>query len=191
MKRLRRNRVRIIAGQWRGRCIHIPDDPGVRPTPDRVRETLFNWLQPWISGAECLDLFAGCGALGMEALSRGARHVTFIEQSPDVARAIENNLKQLDAGTRALVERADVTRYLRTAARACDIVFLDPPYHQGYVASCCELLERGGWLKPGGLVYIEAEHELEPLPIPANWSVKRSKRAGQVGYHLVQGPVVA
>ena len=123
-----RNSVRIIGGGWRGRRITFPDVPGLRPTPDRVRETLFNWLQHDIAGARCLDLFAGSGALGLEALSRGAKELVFVEQSVAASRALQEQLARLGAERRSQVVEMGAARYLRGAAPAFDIVFLDPPF---------------------------------------------------------------
>jgi 16S rRNA (guanine966-N2)-methyltransferase len=179
------NRLRIIAGRWRGRRIPFPDAPGLRPTPDRVRETVFNWLAPWLAGARCLDLFAGSGALGLEALSRGAASAVFVDQDPRVVAALEDNLRRLEASG-AQVVQADAVSYLAGRGAAFDVVFLDPPFHGGLLGRCCELLDRGGWVGPGALVYLEAERDLEPLVLPAGWELVRSKTAGQVGYHLAK-----
>jgi 16S rRNA (guanine966-N2)-methyltransferase len=175
--------LRIIGGQWRGRKIHFPA-LDIRPTPDRVRETLFNWLQPRIQGALCLDLFAGSGALGLEALSRGAAEVVFIEQQRAAALAIQQLLALWPAAGRASVLCTEAQRYLAAhTPRAFDIVFLDPPYASGELAAAARSLERG-WLASDARVYVErAQHE--PLPaFPASWSELRAGTAGAVGYHL-------
>src|SRR5450432_2048001 len=129
--RLVRNSVRIIGGEWRGRRINFPDIPGLRPTPDRVRETLFNWLQQAVAGARCLDLFAGSGALGLEALSRGAKALAFVEQAVPAARALREQLMRLGATSRAQVFEMGAARFLRSAGEPFDIVFLDPPFGGG------------------------------------------------------------
>lgn len=174
--------LRIIAGQWRGRKFRFPP-LDIRPTPDRVRETLFNWLAPRIEGARCLDLFAGSGALGLEALSRGAAAVSFVEQVRAAATAIERLLKEWQAGGGS-VFCDDAVRHLAAgSARAFDIVFLDPSYGSGALAACADLLERG-WLAADARIYVEHARR-EPLPVlPAGWQSLRSGTAGEVGYHL-------
>jgi len=180
-------RLRIIGGRWRGRRLEVPESEGLRPTPDRVRETLFNWLQPYIAGAQCLDLFAGTGALCLEALSRGAARVVMVEQAPAVAEQLRRHVATLQAEN-AEVVRADAVEFLRQAPQAFDIVFLDPPFQSDLIRRCAELVEARGWIKPGGLVYIEAPSRVEAPPIPATWELIRSKSAGQVGYHLARKP---
>lgn len=177
-------KIRIIAGRWRGRRLEVPQAPGLRPTPDRVRETLFNWLAPHIEGARCLDLFAGTGALCLEALSRGAGEVIMVEQAPHAAQALRANLERLGA-VNAEVANRDAVEYLGQPPAPFDIIFIDPPFQSDLVAVCAALIEERGWLKPGGLIYIETPSSLKPLPIPDVWELVRSKTAGQVGYHLV------
>jgi 16S rRNA (guanine966-N2)-methyltransferase len=181
-----RNSVRIIGGGWRGRRIHFPDVPGLRPTPDRVRETLFNWLQHDIAGARCLDLFAGSGALGLEALSRGAGELVFVEQSVAAARGLQDQLHRLGASRAAQVLEMGATRYLRTPAAPFDIVFLDPPFGRGALAEYVPLLDSGSWVKAGGLVYLEHEKAAGAPALPAHWQLLKSKTAGEVGYHLAR-----
>lgn len=175
--------LRIVGGAWRGRRLAIPPVEGLRPTPDRVRETVFNWLQPVLAGARCLDLFAGTGALGLEALSRGAAETVLVDAHPEVSRHLREQLTMLDANG-AQVVCASAQTYLSGPVRPFDIVFLDPPFHQGLLGAVCERLETGGWLAPGAHVYLEAEAELGAPAVPAAWAVIRSKRAGDVGYHL-------
>src|ERR1700675_3848327 len=151
------NSVRIIGGGWRGRRVSFPDIPGLRPTPDRVRETLFNWLQHAIAGARCLDLFAGSGALGLEALSRGAGRLVFVEQAVAASRALQEQLNRFGGASRAQVGEMGAARYLRSAGEPFDIVFLDPPFGHGALAEYVPLLGEGLWLKPGALVYLENE----------------------------------
>jgi 16S rRNA (guanine966-N2)-methyltransferase len=178
-------RFRIIGGQWRGRRLPVPPEPGVRPTPDRVRETLFNWLAPVIEGARCLDLYAGSGALGLEALSRGAARVVFVDRTPAVLQHLRESLGVLGSD-RGEIMRMDAMSYLGGAATPFDIVFLDPPYRQDLVAPALEKLVGRGWLAPGASVYIEHEAGMEaPVP-PAGWSLFRSAAAGQVRYHLAR-----
>ena len=181
-----RNSVRIIGGGWRGRRVSFPDIPGLRPTPDRVRETLFNWLQERIAGARCLDLFAGSGALGLEALSRGAKELVFVEQAVAAARALQEQLIRFGGQARAQVVQMGAARYLRSVPQAFDIVFLDPPFGRDALAEYVPMLDEGQWLKPGALVYLENEKKAGAPPLPAHWQLLKSKSAGEVGYHLAR-----
>jgi 16S rRNA (guanine966-N2)-methyltransferase len=176
------NQVRIIAGTWRGRWLSFAPVPGLRPTPNRVRETLFNWLAPVIRGARCLDLFAGSGALGMEAASRGAAEVVLVDNDPRVVAVLGQQREALDAH-QVRVVRADVLQWLAGTSTAFDIVFLDPPFRKQMLSTCIQQLESRGWLSDQARVYIEAEKGLVP-ELPENWELLRSKAAGQVGYHL-------
>ncbi|HEB92503.1 MAG TPA: 16S rRNA (guanine(966)-N(2))-methyltransferase RsmD [Gammaproteobacteria bacterium] len=179
------NRLRIIGGQWRGRRLEFPDIPGLRPTPDRVRETLFNWLQTEIVGARCLDLFAGSGALGLEALSRGASQVVLVDESSAATRQIEANLQRLHANAAAVVHMAVQTFLERGPDDArYDIVFLDPPFAQGLIKTSIDLLAEKGWLTPGARIYLETENPLRELPLPADWQLLKEKTSGQVTYRL-------
>ncbi len=180
-------RVRIIGGSWRGRKLPVPDLPGLRPTSDRVRETLFNWLAPVIDGAKCLDLFAGTGALGLEAASRGAARVVMVENSPAAVALLRENVTRLGARTVDLVS-ADALAWLATPGEAFDIVFLDPPFGLGLAARACVLLSAGGWLAAGARVYLETEVAIAQAPVPAGWEVLRRARAGQVRYYLAASP---
>lgn len=182
-----RNQVRIIGGSWRGRKLRFPDVPGLRPTPDRVRETVFNWLQGEVAGRRCLDLFAGSGALGLEALSRGASEVVFVESDPRAARAVAEMLQVLECD-RGRVARTAALAYLSGPAQPFDVVFLDPPFADRALRRACEALEAGGWLKPGALVYLEDRAEEGEPALPAGWELLKSKRAGDVGYHLARRP---
>jgi 16S rRNA (guanine966-N2)-methyltransferase len=178
-------KIRIIGGQWRGRKLPVLAQEGLRPTPDRVRETLFNWLAPVIRGARCLDLFAGTGAHCLEALSRGAAEVVMVEHASRVAEQLRRNIATLDAHG-AKVIQADAVEFLRGASQLFDVIFLDPPFAADLIERCSALIAARDWLKPGGLVYIEAPAALEPLPLPGGWEIWRSRRAGQVGYHLAR-----
>ena len=186
-----RNQLRIIGGEWRGRRLKVIDQPGLRPTPDRVRETLFNWLAPVIAGSRCLDLFAGSGALGLEAASRGAASVTLVEKAAAAVRQLRENAALLQAGDRLEVVQSDALRFLeRPPALAYDVVFLDPPFGQGWLQRCLPGLAQPGWLLSGARIYIEAEQALEGAALeallPAGWDIVRGKRSGEVGYHLVR-----
>lgn len=167
----------------RGRRWRFPDVPDIRPTPDRVRETLFNWLGPRIVGARCLDLFAGSGALGLESVSRGAADVVLVEQNAAIARAISTLIEEWNV-PHARVERADSFAWLRRTAQPFDIVFLDPPFASGLLGPAAALLEEKGWLAPDALIYVENPAR-EMLPaLPAAWQERKAGRAGEVGYHL-------
>jgi 16S rRNA (guanine966-N2)-methyltransferase len=180
--------LRIIGGEWRGRKIHFPAVAAIRPTPDRVRETVFNWLQGVVAGSRCLDLYAGSGALGLEALSRGAAEVVFVDVDPAVTRHLVTTLQAL-GDRRGRVVTADARHFLGTPDQPFDIVFLDPPFAEPVLGETCRALERGGWLAPGGCVYLEAPAAAGPPELPAGWTLLRSKRAGEVGYHLARRDV--
>jgi 16S rRNA (guanine966-N2)-methyltransferase len=177
-------RLRIVAGKWRSRLLPIADEPGLRPTSERIRETLFNWLAPTVEGSRCLDLFAGSGALGLEALSRGASEVVFVEKSANAVAVLERSISKLEA-TGAEVLKMDAMIYLRAEPEAFDIVFLDPPFDADIGGDLCRLLDERGWLASGAQVYLEQDRE-RPLPeLPAGWEVQREKKAGQVRYALL------
>ena len=163
----------------------MPPATELRPTPDRVRETVFNWLQPWLPGAHCIDLFAGSGALCLEALSRGAASAVMVETAPQVVEVLRENVARLGAANASVVQ-ADAEQFLLGAVRKFDIVFLDPPFRSKLIASCGRLLHERSWLSAHGLVYIEAPSDMTALPIPASWELIRSRTAGQVGYHLAR-----
>jgi len=179
------NQIRIISGRWRGRKLSFPPASGLRPTPDRIRETLFNWLQPGIAGARCLDLFAGSGALGWEALSRGAAEVVMVDSNRQTIQNLKNNRELLNAEDLTIIHH-DALGYLEKPATPFDIIFLDPPFRQGFVAKCSTILELNGWLTLSAQIYLETESELQELPVPAKWTVLHSKKAGQVSYNLAE-----
>jgi len=175
--------LRIIGGRYRGRRLAVPAQPGLRPTADRVRETLFNWLQPVIVGSRCVDLFAGSGALGFEAASRGADEVLMIERSEPVTRVLAANARRL--GTEQVwVHKADALRWLAGSGGPVDLVFLDPPFHADLLAPSCTLLSGGDWLAPGALVYLETPANRALPSLPADWTLIRDKRAGHVRFAL-------
>ncbi|HEX5638188.1 MAG TPA: 16S rRNA (guanine(966)-N(2))-methyltransferase RsmD [Burkholderiaceae bacterium] len=180
--------VRIIGGEWRGRKLHFPPSAGLRPTPDRVRETVFNWLQFELAGKHCVDLFAGSGAFGFEALSRGADEAVFVERDAAAARTIRDTLAQFHCD-RGRVEQVDALAWLERGppgSKPFDIVFLDPPYGEAWLPALAEKLERGGWLTPGAWIYLEDAAARGEPRLPAVWTLLRSKRAGDVGYHLAR-----
>ncbi len=176
--------VRIIAGQWKGRRLKLIAD-GVRPTPDRVRETLFNWLAPVIEGRRGLDLFAGSGALGIEALSRGAAEMVFVERHQAVARGLREALKELGC-TAGQVLNTDAGEFLQREPKAFDLVFLDPPFDGPSLENLCTLLGSRGWLEPGAFVYLETGHRQGLPSLPDSWELLQQKSAGQVVYALAQ-----
>ena len=177
--------IRIIGGQWRGRKLPVPESPGLRPTTDRVRETLFNWLAPSIVDASCLDCFAGSGALGLEALSRYAANATLLEMERGVAQQLQKNLATLKASN-AKVVNTNTLAFLAQAGAPHDIVFVDPPFRKGLLEETLKLLENNGWLSDEALIYIESEVENGLPPVPMNWHVYREKVAGQAAYRLYQ-----
>ena len=179
-------RLRIIAGRWRGRRWQFPAGD-IRPTSDRVRETLFNWLQGKTAGRRCLDLYAGSGALGLEALSRGAGHCVFVDHDAQVIGRLGDVLREWSVESDAVqLERANAAQYLARAAQPFDLAFLDPPFTGDELAQSSERLEARGWLASGALVYLEHPRSV-PLPaLPATWKPLRSGTAGAVGYDLYQ-----
>jgi 16S rRNA (guanine966-N2)-methyltransferase len=186
LRPITKNKIRIIGGEWRSRQINFVDAPGLRPTPDRVRETLFNWLQFDIPGSRCLDLYAGSGALGFEAASRGAKSVVQVENNPDACRALQETAVKL-AATQVKIVQSDVLRYLAGDAEAFDIVFLDPPFSLNLVPQTCHWLEDKGWLNPHTKIYVETESKLKFLDdLPTNWQLLKSKTAGDVSYKLLK-----
>jgi 16S rRNA (guanine966-N2)-methyltransferase len=180
--------LRIIAGEWRGRKIHFPAVQAIRPTPDRVRETVFNWLQGATQGSRCLDLYAGSGALGLEALSRGAHEVVFVDVEPAVVRHIGDTLRALGCD-RGRVIRADAAGFLAGPPTPFDLIFLDPPFAEPVIPEICRCIEAGGWLRSGGLVYLEAPAAAGEPALPPGWTLLKSKQAGEVGYHLARRDV--
>jgi len=187
--RSRAGRLRIVAGIWRSRLLDIADVDSLRPTAERVRETLFNWLAPGIHGAKCLDLFAGTGALGLEALSRGARTAVFVERSPVAVRQLQKNIDILAGAATASADviHGDALDYLRRApvAGGFDIVFLDPPFADDLLVETCRLLAEGELLARGALVYLELGRTQALPTLPDGWKVLKDKTAGNVRYMLV------
>ena len=183
-----RNSIRIIAGEYRSRKLEFPSLEGLRPTADRIRETLFNWLQDSIQSQVCLDLFAGSGALGFEALSRGARQVDFIEKSNDAAKSIRTNIERLGA-KQGRVYCADALKWLAETAPPGEqygLVFLDPPFKDSLLANAIASLEGASILQDGCLVYIEEDVQSQAVDFPVNWAELKTKKAGSVRYGLYQ-----
>ena len=179
VRRTRPNTVRIIGGLWRSRLIEFPDAADLRPTPDRVRETLFDWLGQDLAGMACLDLFAGSGALGFEALSRGAASVVMVEKHPAALRALRDNAQKLGAANLTVV-RGDALEFARGARSRFDVVFVDPPYRLGMRDAALDLLR--GLVAQGGRVYLEGDAAFEA---PRGWAIFKRARAGNVHFHLL------
>ncbi len=174
------NKVRIIGGELRSRMISLPDAEGLRPTPDRVRETLFNWLGQTLYGRTCLDLFAGSGALGFEAASRGAERVVMVERNPAVLRALQDNVKKLGCAN-VFIQGQDGLEFVSRDAQQYDVIFLDPPFQSDYLPRLLEILPHR--LNKNGVVYVESG---AAITVPPPWQVVKSGKAGQVHYQLLQ-----
>jgi 16S rRNA (guanine966-N2)-methyltransferase len=183
--------LRIIGGEWRSRRLSFPDGAGLRPTPDRVRETLFNWLAPYIEGARVLDPFAGSGALYLEALSRGASMGLALDTNSAAISSLREHLGTLRC-TVGKTHATDALRYLETQpAEQFDVIFLDPPFHQNLLTPACTLLEERNWLANDAWIYTESETAPSTLGMPATWRLHREKKAGQVYYALWERSVAA
>ncbi|MDH3613556.1 MAG: 16S rRNA (guanine(966)-N(2))-methyltransferase RsmD [Gammaproteobacteria bacterium] len=188
-KKSQPGRLRIVAGNWRSRVLDIADVPGLRPTSERIRETLFNWLTPQISGARCLDLFAGSGALGLEALSRGAAETVFVEKSSQAVETLRNNIAALGSPA-AIVHNSDAIEFLKNAAAGeFDIVFLDPPFAADMLGDLCRLLDKASIFANSARVYLEEDRAKPEVTLPRGWQVIRTKNAGNVRYSLVSPEV--
>jgi len=180
-----KSKLRIIAGDWRSRQLVFADTPGLRPTPSRVRETVFNWLQQDVRGSRCLDLFAGSGALGFEAASRGAKSVVMVENNAMACRLIKENTVKLSAD-QIKIKQADVFNFLAGDATPFDIIFLDPPFSKGLAPQACHWLEDKGWLAAQAKIYVEVESQLILDDMPENWTCLKNKQAGEVAYYLFE-----
>lgn len=181
---------RIIGGKWRGRKISFDDAEGLRPTTDRIRETVFNWLQPYVYQSYCLDCFAGSGVLGLEALSRGAEKVVFIENNNSTVKNLKQNCNRLDAAT-AVIFHQDALSWLQAGSHdqrpepRFDLVFLDPPFHSNLLEQSCSLLNSSGILAEDAIIYVE--HNVDAnIVVPENWFCLKEKKAGQVAYKLYE-----
>lgn len=182
--RTKSNQVRIIAGQWRGRKLTFPDEQGLRPTADRIRETLFNWLAPLLPGAHCLDLFAGSGALGFEAASRGAGRVVMVEKNPKAVQMLLEN-KQQFAASAVEIRHDDAQHYLSVVNASFDIIFLDPPFADTELReTVVTMLAQSGCIKAGGHVYLETPKQDPGSSLPEGWTPVKRKTAGEVAYQL-------
>lgn len=181
-----KNQIRIIAGQWRGRRLDFPPVPGLRPTPDRVRETVFNWLAPDLVGARCLDLFAGSGALGLEARSRGAAEVVLVDRHPQVVAHLQQLIARLGMD-RVSCHQAAALAWLGRIDQPFDVVFLDPPFAEQSWDIILACLDQAGAVRSGGKIYVEAPHR-QRLIIPSAWRLWREGQAGEVSFRLFTTP---
>jgi 16S rRNA (guanine966-N2)-methyltransferase len=180
----KQNQVRIIGGKWRGRKLAFVSGDGLRPTGDRVRETLFNWLAPDITGARCADLFTGSGALGLEALSRGAEHCDFVDSNNAVLSQVRNHLKTFEAIERSSCHAVSALQFLQLTVAPYDIVFVDPPFKLQLVEPVCATLAQKQLLREDALVYVEMGATEPPPGVPPTWSLYREKVSGGVVYRL-------
>ncbi|WNO60381.1 16S rRNA (guanine(966)-N(2))-methyltransferase RsmD [Rheinheimera sp. MMS21-TC3] len=178
--------VRVISGKWRGRKLPVFDAEGLRPTPDRVKETLFNWLMLHIDGAIVLDCFAGSGSLAIEALSRHANYASLIERDRKLAAHLKQNLQRLSCSNAEVINQDCLTVLAKTAIKKYDIAFIDPPFHKNLAIACCQALETNGWLADNAFIYLEVEKELNIQLIPSNWLLIKHQQAGQLAYRLYQ-----
>lgn len=185
--------VRIIAGHWRGRRLKFPSTPGLRPTGDRLRETLFNWLQAVMDGSVCLDLFAGSGALGLEALSRGAAHVTLVESNSEVAAALQQQIRRLSEAelnegapgeVQVVHDQAINWLHHQQCSTPFDVVFLDPPFDMAGITELAKELEASNVLSRQCWIYLESAAVRRPAGLPASWQLYREKKAGDVSCQL-------
>lgn len=176
--------IRLISGQWRGKKLPVKDKQGLRPTTDRTKETLFNWLMHDIRNANCLDCFSGSGSLGFEALSRYSKYCTFLELDKQVAKQLQTNIDTLKIDNAKVIQGNSLKYLSLPAPLQYDVVFVDPPFSLGLAQPCIEQLESNGYLADECLIYIEVENSLSTLQIPDNWKLLKEKTSGQVRYQL-------
>lgn len=178
--------VRIISGKWRGRKLAVLNADGLRPTTDRVKETLFNWLMHDINGATVLDCFAGSGSLAIEALSRFASRAVLVERDAALARHLKQNLQKLSCDNASVINQDCLSLVSAQATQQYSLVFIDPPFRKNLAVPCCQALEQHGWLTEEALIYLETEKEVVLADIPANWRLLKENIAGQLAYRLYQ-----
>jgi len=176
--------IRLISGKWRGKKLPVKDVEGLRPTTDRTKETLFNWLMHDINDANCLDCFSGSGSLAFEALSRFAKNVTLLEKDKGVAKQLRENLAVLNVDNANVIEGDALRQLSQAATQQYNIVFIDPPFNKGLLQPCCDALQLNGYLAEDALIYIEREVELNDLTLPSSWALLKEKSTGQVTYQL-------
>ncbi|MFT5259331.1 MAG: 16S rRNA (guanine966-N2)-methyltransferase [Saprospiraceae bacterium] len=179
-------RVRIIGGKWRSRLLSFPSVDALRPTPDAVRETAFNWLSQSIEGMACLDLYAGSGALGFEAVSRGAQSAVLVEKNTKVVKALRASKELVDSADQIEITACAGLEYIATTVRKFDLIFLDPPFASDELAKACYHIDKMNLLNLDGLVYLESPSDLKKLPIPDTWVVLKQAHKGAVSYTLAQ-----
>lgn len=181
-----RNKVSIIAGQWRGTKLQVTNIDGLRPTSSRIRETVFNWLRDDVRNAQCLDLFAGSGALGFEAVSRGAAMATLVDKHTKLCQQLQQTANRLGTD-RVLIVHEDAMRFVQTNPATYDLVFLDPPFNARILlGSVCDALEQCNKLSSNAKIYIETAKQSTVNNLPLNWRQLHSKTAGEVNYSLFQ-----
>ena len=183
---MKAGKVRIVGGKWRSRILHFPGVKALRPTPDAVRETVFNWLAPYIRGRHCLDLYAGSGALGFEAVSRGAASAVLVEKNPRVVKALRQNQRALDPEKQISITLCAALQYLSTADSHFDLIFLDPPFATDELEKACYQLQKRGLIEPGGLIYLEHASDRKLAYLPDNWQILKSAQRGGVCYTIYQ-----
>ena len=176
--------IKIIGGHWRGTKLRVLLNDTIRPTPARVRETLFNWLQAYIAGSHCLDLFAGSGALGFESISRGAKFTSFVDIDPQVTEILHQQLIQLQSSDGEAI-CMDGLKYLENCEKKFDIIYIDPPFSMFNLEDVLDNLKASKVVKPGGLVYVESALNELPQNLPIDWKWKRQSKASQVEYGLI------
>ena len=186
MSNKKQNSVRIISGLWRGRKLNFPSNSEIRPTTDAIRETLFNWLMPILPNARCLDLFAGSGSLGFEALSRGAAYVTFVDSDKTVVGYLKSYIQLLNANAEAHQFQVSATSKIPYLKPPYDIVFLDPPFQKNLIEPCCAWLEQNTLLTNNAYVYAESKNVSNSIHLPSNWEILRKKTTGHVTYYLIR-----
>ena len=183
---MKSGKVRIIGGKWRRRLLSFPGVSGLRPTPDAVRETVFNWLMPYVNGRACLDLYAGSGALGFEAVSRGAASAVLVEKNPKAAKALRQNQQNIDVQKQLSVTACAALQYVSTACSPFDLVFLDPPFATDELEKACYQLQKHGLIAPDGLIYLEHAIDRDLVYLPDVWHELKSAQRGGVRYALYQ-----
>ncbi|WP_413699924.1 16S rRNA (guanine(966)-N(2))-methyltransferase RsmD [Psychromonas sp. KJ10-10] len=176
--------IRLISGKWRGKKLPVKDIEGLRPTTDRTKETLFNWLMHDINNANCLDCFSGSGSLAFEALSRFANKVTLLEKDKSVVKQLQENLSVLKVDNAELVSTNSIDYLNQKATQQYNIIFIDPPFNKGLIQPCCDALQANGYLAEDALIYIEKEVELTNITLPSSWNLLKEKSTGQVTYQL-------
>ncbi|TEW52464.1 16S rRNA (guanine(966)-N(2))-methyltransferase RsmD [Psychromonas algicola] len=176
--------IRLISGQWKGKKLPVKDKQGLRPTTDRTKETLFNWLMHDIRDANCLDCFSGSGSLGFEALSRYAKYCTFLELDKQVANQLQTNLNTLKIDNAQIIQTDSLQYLMQTATIKYDVVFIDPPFNQGLAQPCIDQLASQDHLADQCLIYVEVENTLNTIEFPEGWSLLKEKTSGQVRYQL-------